>query len=537
VLGNPTGSSAVPVAITVAAESVVGRTSGNVDDITSSVQTALIRGAGSMFWASCANDQVLRRSGAGDLGFGTLVTNNIGTNQVTNARLAQIATPRLKGRTTAATGDVEDLTLTNSTSVTWNTATGGTVSLERAALTGEGTASANANTITITRSTNFQSAPWTGSHQFEGAVVGFGVFDFTTVGATTSNLAIGAVNCVRIDCSGISDVLTGMVASFDGQWVWLENVDSAVGLTIAHDATSTAANRFYCPVTQNFFLPARTGLWCRYDGTLARWILSDTKQTQGFTVVDVAGATTTSGGGTLAFASGSNTTWGITSSLTAPGVRFDIACNVSANPTFDAVLINEQATSATSVPAGDGMFWVRSDTPNVPMWTDDSNLDYPLRQCYAQQTTTTSISAATTLMDTTTVYTAPASTLVVGSRFRCTYALQFVRGATATAMNIDCFFDVGSFPSLAVTTPTAAGTYMIRVEADFTILTTGGSGTAMCAIDARGDGVTGGTTTGTSVTLAINTTAALAMGGVARMASVVTGTSIRPLGGHIEWIR
>jgi hypothetical protein len=70
----------------------------------------------------------------------------IANNVVTNAKLAQIASPRLRGRTTAATGNVEDLTLTNSTSITWNTATGGTVSVERAALTGAVTAAQNSNT-------------------------------------------------------------------------------------------------------------------------------------------------------------------------------------------------------------------------------------------------------------------------------------------------------------------------------------------------------------------------------------------------------
>jgi hypothetical protein len=70
-------------------------------------------------------------------------------DSITNTKLANMASPRLKGRTTSGTGDPEDLTVTNSTTVTWNTATGGAISTERAALTGDVTASANSNATTI----------------------------------------------------------------------------------------------------------------------------------------------------------------------------------------------------------------------------------------------------------------------------------------------------------------------------------------------------------------------------------------------------
>lgn len=149
VLANATAGVAVPTAVAVGAESVFGQTSGNLQGIASAVQTALIRGSGSVFWGAAAADQVLRRSGSGDLGFGTLVTNNIGNNQVTLGLLAQVATAKLLGRTTAATGNVEALTLVNSTTNTWNVATGGSISVERAALTGLVTAAANSNVTTI----------------------------------------------------------------------------------------------------------------------------------------------------------------------------------------------------------------------------------------------------------------------------------------------------------------------------------------------------------------------------------------------------
>jgi hypothetical protein len=156
-LANATAGVASPTAVASNAEGVMGRTSGNIQSIDSAVQTALIRAAGSVFWASCAADQALRRSGSGDLGFGTLVTNNIGTNQVTNARLAQMATDTFKANVTAGTADPADVALSTLAGAGLNFAAhtldvNGSTSItiasdqvQRAALTGAIAASANAN--------------------------------------------------------------------------------------------------------------------------------------------------------------------------------------------------------------------------------------------------------------------------------------------------------------------------------------------------------------------------------------------------------
>lgn len=110
VVANPTNASAVPTTVSVTSESVLGRTSGNIQSIASSAQTALIRSSGSLFFAGAANDQVLRRSGAGDLGFGTLVTGNIGDNQVTAAKMFDLAGLSLLGRAGNTTGDMAAIT-------------------------------------------------------------------------------------------------------------------------------------------------------------------------------------------------------------------------------------------------------------------------------------------------------------------------------------------------------------------------------------------------------------------------------------------
>lgn len=98
--GNPTGAIAAATSIGVPTESVAGRTSGNLASIASSVQSALIRAAGSLFFATAAASQVLRRLSAGDLGFGLLENSNFGTMPAFT----------LKGNNTTAAGNQADLT-------------------------------------------------------------------------------------------------------------------------------------------------------------------------------------------------------------------------------------------------------------------------------------------------------------------------------------------------------------------------------------------------------------------------------------------
>jgi len=60
--------------------------------------------------ASAASDAVLRESGS-TIGFGTVATGGIANDAVTFAKMQNIATDRLIGRDTAATGDPEELTV------------------------------------------------------------------------------------------------------------------------------------------------------------------------------------------------------------------------------------------------------------------------------------------------------------------------------------------------------------------------------------------------------------------------------------------
>ena len=64
--------------------------------------------------------------------------------------------------------------------------------------------------------------------------------------------------------------LTGIVAQTAGTLILLHNV-GAFSLVLKHDATSTAANRFYCPGSADKTITTNSSAWLRYDGTSLRW--------------------------------------------------------------------------------------------------------------------------------------------------------------------------------------------------------------------------------------------------------------------------
>lgn len=201
----------------------------------------------------------------------------------------------------------------------------------------------------------------------------------------------------------------------------------------------------------------------------------------------------------------------------------------------------EGATRAVAAVAGDGQFWVRSDAPNLPMFTDDTNVDCPIKNSMVTKTAATVVSALTTVLDCCGTFTIPANTLRVGSRFRIEFSYQFVRGATATAFNLGNFLNIGANAvSVAANATTVAGTYQMRVIADFTVLTTGAGGTCMANLRVDGAGTTLGADVATryvtNLALACNTTIALAITGTAQMSVATLATTLTATGGHIEWL-
>jgi hypothetical protein len=116
-----------------------------------------------------------------------------------------------------------------------------------------------------------EGATWLGNWNLNNRVRWSKAFTQTLTG-NTDNLAIGAVNVVRLVGAGVN--LTGMVPDAADHLVWLQNADSGSALVLKHDVTSTAANRFVLPGAVDHTMPARSACWARYDGTTSRWYIA-----------------------------------------------------------------------------------------------------------------------------------------------------------------------------------------------------------------------------------------------------------------------
>lgn len=79
---------------------------------------------------------------------------------------------------------------------------------------------------------------------------------------------------------------------------------------------------------------------------------------------------------------------GGTNATTEAGARTSLGLGSGNDPTFTSVFMNERASAASDV-AGDGQWWVKDDTPNTPMFTDDAGTDHQIaryQDIHGQQT-------------------------------------------------------------------------------------------------------------------------------------------------------
>lgn len=210
---------------------------------------------------------------------------------------------------------------------------------------------------------------WTGIHTFQDVIRLDGTFT-ATLAATTSNLAIGDANHVSLTLTG-SQSLTGMVPAADDQLVWLENADSIDFLTIEHDVTSTAANRFYCPFATAYQIPPRSGVWARYNGVLNRWILADAKQFVG--VAFRVAPTVNSSNKSITLENSAHLAWSFGTPVGSDDVSLVSTLDLAADYAWSGWHQHDLRASSPTVSSGFGAFW--ATTSNLPVFTGDDNVD------------------------------------------------------------------------------------------------------------------------------------------------------------------
>lgn len=239
-----------------------------------------------------------------------------------------------------------------------------------------------------------------------------------------------------------------------------------------------------------------------------------------------------------------------TGALTFTGQTWSAQVSAAQNFHFDSggALEVAKAVSIASTPtSGNGAFWARNENTNSirPMFTRTTasgTVDYSLdSEAKASASTAAVVSASTAVLNNTTTLTLEANSLVVGSSFGFRFKSRFVRGATATALNIGCFLTLGANAvSFAIGTSTTALTGDVVCEGTFTVLSTGTGGTASAELTAYsnvGAGSAFAFSSAANAALPCNTTIALACNGTSNMNTAVSGTTLTNLGGFIYRIR
>jgi hypothetical protein len=137
---------------------------------------------------------------------------------------------------------------------------GNNVTIGRAALTGDATAPADSNAVTLVKA----SSAFSLTGIITPAQLTANQNDYAPTGIATANV-------VRLTTDATARNLTGLNASqADGRWILLMNVNAVGGAnvtTTAEDAASIAANRFISAAT----IGAGSCRGCWYDGTSSRW--------------------------------------------------------------------------------------------------------------------------------------------------------------------------------------------------------------------------------------------------------------------------
>jgi len=107
---------------------------------------------------------------------------------------------------------------------------------------------------------------------FPSTVALTGIISPTQLVANTDNWAptgLSGASVIRATTDA-SRNLTGLTGGATGRVILLCNV-GGFNLVLKHDATSTAANRFYGPGSADVTLTPNKSAWLFYDATSSRW--------------------------------------------------------------------------------------------------------------------------------------------------------------------------------------------------------------------------------------------------------------------------
>jgi collagen triple helix repeat protein len=454
-----------------------------------------------------------------------------------------------------------------------NTGSEANITFQRAAFSGEVTAAQNVNALAIARNTNFA---WTGEHDFQNVLAGQAIFSNLTVAADQGDVTIGAVNMVRLATTGGAPPYKwqGMVPTSNGQLVWIENADATDSLLITHNdaAVVAAGDRFFISGNADLTLPPNTGVWARWDSTMQRWFIDfvrvaaaasswastlavgatsgannpiidspqflqfgtsvgipaagDIRKAANFQIATGAGTSRialASGlgaggidltGGDIAMNAANAGIVGVSTTsmlLTAPALHLDSGA-AGVNGGF--LQIQESSASTPSLAAADGMFWVKDETPNQAMFTDDVDADWALGYRAPNVLTTNQAATAATTVLVAATFSVPGGTMRVGSLFRLTAYFEYIHTAAGTP-NLQARVSFGAQSKAVPLAPLAtAATFSGQVEALITVRAIGASGNAMLSVIFSShagvgllDALSG--STGTTVTAAVDTTASV----------------------------
>lgn len=186
-------------------------------------------GSGSYAELAAGDNGVLRRSGSGDLEFGTLVTGNIGDDQVTYTKIQNVsATDRLLGRSTAGAGVVEEIPCTAAGRALLDDANAAaqrtTLGLGTAAVEGYtvGSWTPVANFVTPGTS-SFSYATQSGFYRAIGGAGGFVEVFFSLAFTPTIGTGSGSFYITGLPFSintGLALYGSGIPAFMDSDWSW-----------------------------------------------------------------------------------------------------------------------------------------------------------------------------------------------------------------------------------------------------------------------------------------------------------------------------